>query len=176
MVLESRPRVRTSVLRVNTAEEVFRLAGEGSFWDPYNIWAIYIDALPRPGSGTVGGGGAVAVLPRGDVDGLLGQNPGDDRLCRWVGGLGHEIGHALGLPHPAPCDDQPTTPGCDVDLMYLGYGSYPACTLNAQQGEFLRDLAFFQPVALVAPPFNCTDLALDRAVAGVTPRAPQGST
>lgn len=51
---------------------------------------------------------------------------------RYVGGLGHEMGHSFGLPHPPGCDQgQPT---CDYDaLMWAGYASYPDTYLRPDE-------------------------------------------
>ena len=76
---------------------------------PDFVWVIYPDveeACDEPhelGAGRWG----LTILP--DIEGIT--NPGKefyrcgersyfDPIGRWIGGLGHELGHALGLPHP----------------------------------------------------------------------------
>ena len=57
-----------------------------------------------------------------------------------IGGLGHELGHALGLPHPPGCDPwDPMT--CDdleaLSLMHDGYAPYPDTYLLPDDKEIL---------------------------------------
>jgi hypothetical protein len=42
----------------------------------------------------------VACLPEDDLLGLTGAHPKQKNRRRWVAGMGHELGHALGLDHP----------------------------------------------------------------------------
>ena len=83
----------------------------------------------RIGAGTAG----LAILGEQDLQGLAGAPQTTDPcgvessapLGRWIGGLGHEFGHDLGLPHPPGCDQG--LPTCDSgSLMYLGYLDRPA--------------------------------------------------
>jgi hypothetical protein len=80
----------------NALQEAGRLVGARQN-DPANLWVIYSDAPGDKGRGTAG----VCVLPGDDLLGLTGQHPTQKNKSRWVGGLAHELGHALGLPHPA---------------------------------------------------------------------------
>lgn len=96
--------------------EGFSVTG-GFFNDPNNRWIYFIDAKPLPNQ-YIGGTSGVALLADGDVLGISQQLNG-----RWVGGLGHEMGHALTLPHPFDC---PGASHCITDLMYLGYLIYPS--------------------------------------------------
>jgi len=60
-------------------------------------------------------------------------------VCRWVGGLGHELGHTFDLAHPIPC------PGGSADgaLMCLGYITYPDTYLLPEDKEILEASPFF---------------------------------
>ena len=113
-------------------------------------WVLYVDVVHacnapgRLGAGLPG----LTMLPRQDMDGLIGAPYFDDcgvqynfPPTRYIGGAGHEFGHALGLPHPPGCDlGQPT---CDTNaLMWAGYLNYP--------GTYLRQ---DEKTALFASPF-----------------------
>ena len=114
-------------------------------------WVIYVDveeACDEPQELGAGGPG-LTILPRWDLEGLANpgpytecdEGPYDGHLGRWTGGLGHELGHAFGLPHPPGCDED--SPTCDIDaLMWLGYVSYP--------NTYLRD---DEKAILLASPF-----------------------
>lgn len=134
--------------------DAFAVTG-GRFNDPNNRWIFYIDADEACGQG-VGGTQGVALMPANDLRGLNnepriarcpGQQPDMSGYNRWVGGLGHELGHAFNLPHP---------PGCDPDgvncfggaharnsLMYFGYASYPITHLLAEDKNSLLGSGFF---------------------------------
>ena len=95
------------------------------------------------GAGTLG----LTMMGGWDLYGLA--TPGfrqcgyETGVDRWIGGLGHELGHALGLPHPPGCDDgsQP----CDVHaLMYLGYASWPHTYLRDDDMAVLRASPFIR--------------------------------
>jgi hypothetical protein len=130
----------------------------GGFNDEANRWIFYIDADPvcnQPGGIRTGGTNGVAVLPKNDLRGLIGQPsipicPGDHTdppnfKCRWIGGLGHELGHAFGLDHPPGCEPV-TGPNCPVKaLMWLGYTTYPDTFLLAQDISRLKLSQFFGP-------------------------------
>lgn len=146
----------------------FQLTG-GSFDDPNNRWVFYIDADPLC-SQYVGGTHGIALLPRNDLRGLVcdGNTPpcpdqGPDLLpiCRWVGGLGHELGHAFNLPHPTPggCP-APDTP-CSHALMWIGYSAYPdAYLLPSDKNSLLNSSLTTQFFTVLDPgpvPYLCTD-------------------
>ena len=140
----------------NVLSDGFALTA-AKFDDPKFRWVFYIDSENAVGQVT-GGAAGVAVLPQHDLLGLIGQTA--EPVCRWVGGLGHELGHALGLPHPPECEgptgDQ-SRPNCQ-SLMYLGYLTYPNTFLTTDDIDRLRQSPFI--VASERPPqeINCADL------------------
>jgi hypothetical protein len=73
-------------------------------------------------------------------------------LCRWVGGLGHELGHAFGLPHPAACDAGLS--GCpgNAALMWTGYAVYPNTALLADDKAALNRHGAFVPITVGPAP------------------------
>jgi len=120
-------------------EFFFRAVGDGfaatggGFNDPDAVWVYYIDADPACGQGT-GGTSGVALLPANDLRGLVGESnvppcigdpPDTSGVCRWIGGLGHELGHAFGLPHPPGCDQGTCSAEAFFSLMFFGYTVYP---------------------------------------------------
>jgi hypothetical protein len=129
----------------------FALTG-GAFFDPQNVWLYYVDADPGCNQ-TTGGTSGVALLPENDLRGLNGETtvpvcggpPGDQfPITRWIGGLGHEAGHAFGLPHPPGCDQG--LPACDSHaLMWLGFYDYPNTYLTQEEIQQLRQSPFFLP-------------------------------
>lgn len=100
---------------IRTLEDGFALTG-GFFDDPNNRW-IFINAATICENQGAGGTNGVAVLHGSDLDGLASSSPN-----RFIGGLGHELGHAFTLPHPAGC---PQTGDCWSPIMYLGYLIFP---------------------------------------------------
>ena len=148
----------------NATADGFAVTG-GSFYDPDDIWIFYIDAAPACGQAT-GGAASVALLPANDLRGLAGeptintctgaveayQGP-----CRWVGGLGHELGHALGLPHPAACEAG--SPDCPTyALMWFGYTTYPNTYLTTADRALLEQSAFISEVKLPTKVPSCTSI------------------
>lgn len=152
----------------------FALSG-GSFNDPNNRWIYYIDADPGCVNGKhqiVGGGSGVALLPANDLRGLTRQptiglcgQPADTRgPCRWIGGLGHELGHAFGLDHPPGCDPIGNCTGGGIDsnsMMFNGYAAYPNTYLLSENVNQLHRTGFFTVLALDGPRFDCNANPID---------------
>ena len=101
-----------------------------------HAWVIYADLDESCDQrGPLGRGGpGLTILHSGGLEGLIGnrlmyysacgRGPWPGPVTRFIGGLGHELGHALGLSHPPGCNDG--LPSCDRDaLMHLGYTIYP---------------------------------------------------
>ena len=95
------------------------------------------------------GGPGLTILHRGDLEGVTNpgpyfycdEGPYDGTLGRWIGGLGHELGHAFGLPHPPGCDEG--LPTCDHDaLIASGYSAYPETYLRADNKDVLTRSPF----------------------------------
>ena len=116
------------------------------------VWAIYIDVeFDCDGNGELGaGGGGITIVHGGDLEGLV--NPETYSLCGteprseygWIGGLAHELGHALGLPHPPGCEEG--LPSCDYDaLMWAGlYWDYPETYLTDEDKAILQTSPFLK--------------------------------
>ena len=141
----------------------FALSG-GGFNDPNNRWIYYVDADPVCGQ-VVGGTSGVALLPANDLRGLtgqpnippcVGQPPDSNGLCRWVGGLGHELGHAFGLPHPPGCDQGNCSEFAAHSLMYLGYIDYPNTYFLDDDKAALLATGFFSVLSPLEFSPNCT--------------------
>lgn len=126
-------------------------------------YIVYVDADHACGQSGAGGNG-LAILSANDLRGLAGEalipaceKPNTAEIpgrCRWIGGMGHELLHALGLPHS---DRYPTcqTALCrNTALMMHGYVAYPRAELLADEMAILRRSPFIRPHR-VAPPANC---------------------
>lgn len=137
----------------NVHGEVRRLLGTSPYYgDSNNIWLTYADSLPACNQ-IAGGGGGVALLHRSDLQALMQasfiEDPCGPNTLTWtytreVGGLGHEFGHAMGLPHPPGCDAPAAGVVCDANaLMWTGYGIYPNTYLTAENKAALRRTPWF---------------------------------
>ena len=115
-------------------------------------WVLYVDVLHtcnapgRLGAGTTG----ITMMPRQDLDGLIGARVIDDcgmewrqPIARYIGGAGHELGHALGLDHPPGCDQGRSS--CDHNaLMWTGYARYPNTYLREDDRRILLASPFIR--------------------------------
>ena len=145
---------RTPWFWQNVLHDGFAAMGAG-FHDPQNRWVFYIDAENEPDQ-AVGGTAGVALLPQHDLLGLIGRNifPGEDAVCRWVGGLGHELGHAFELPHPPGYESG----AFDRSLMGHGFRAYPDTFLNPQDIQRLNASPFFGSMKFDEPMPGCQRL------------------
>jgi hypothetical protein len=99
----------------NTLAETKRLVGAG-LQDSDHVWVAYSDGPGNKGRALPG----FAYLPEDDLLGLVGEHPTARNKLRWIGGLGHELGHALGLLHPVDIAKHRDA------LMWAGYADkYP---------------------------------------------------
>lgn len=135
----------------------FALIG-GGFNDPNNRWVFYVDADPACGQ-YIGGTQGVALLAANDLRGLTGQAnvpvcpnefPDTFGVNRWVGGLGHELGHTFNLPHPPGCDTGHCAGGSQAasSLMWTGYALYPSTYLLDENKTQLLTTNFFNVLSL----------------------------
>ena len=114
----------------NTLYEMQQQFGNGFNTINY-VYFVYV-AAPGGGAGTTG----FCALGDQDLKGLLGQNSENLNPNRWIGGGGHELGHAFGLPHPANQNGQA--------LMWTGYLLYPNCILQQSDKDILNASTFFR--------------------------------
>lgn len=149
----------------NVADDGFAHTN-GKYNDPNFRYVFYVDSDPPCGQLQGAGGDGVTVLPANDLRGLVGEKqvaicPNDPDygfgVCRWVGGLGHELGHALGLPHPPGCDAG--SADCDSnDLMWLGYSTYPKTYIRDSEQKLLKASPFFKVITAPATLPSCETL------------------
>ena len=135
----------------------------GSFYSRRLISVFYLDADRKPDH-YIGGASGVAVMPRDQVQGLLSNSYGamaGRPICAYVGALAHEIGHALGLPHPPKCE----VPGADQNagecrsLMNFGYLAYPKTNLLPDNRDHLGHSPFLGKASISPPTFDCAALS-----------------
>lgn len=140
----------------NVLNEAFPKTG-ATFNDPSNVWIFFVDAGAGCNQLSGGGTSGIVVLSHNDLRGLIGDEfldcngveypPWTFTPQRWIGGQGHELGHAYGLPHPPGCDDG--LPKCDYDaLMWTGfYNGFPNSTyLREDEKPILIAGTYFQSI------------------------------
>ena len=162
----------TSPQVCHLAHEADHYAGEGG-WDrvtedvqhcapvrnlaQWETWVIYPDVDPCGNSDfELGRGGSGKVnLHSGDLHGISISDSETYAPCDWpkrdrggwIGGLAHELGHALGLPHPDGCV---SGKGCDESvkydsLMWHGMYHYPETHLLDVDKAYLKKF-FSDPI------------------------------
>ena len=115
------------------------------------VWVLYVAVKEECGEehelGRGGSGVTMLQAAEGDFD--LGpyyycdEGPYERTSGGVIGGLGHELGHALGLPHPPGCDEG--LPTCDYDaLMHDGYTTYPNTYLRPDDKQVLWRSPFIE--------------------------------
>ena len=86
----------------------------------------------------------------------VGKSPDNAPICRWVGGLGHELGHSFELPHPPGCDPGSSGPCTDPDsLLWTGYAMYPNTYLRQEDKDTLNQSPFFSTMDLTTELSDC---------------------
>ena len=134
----------------NTLDELTRL-GAAKLNDPKARFMVYVDADHACGQSGAGGNG-VAVVSANDLRGLSGEKivPACDRAngaeiagrCRWIGGMGHELLHTLGLIHPDHSPACQTSQCRSEALMMQGYITYPKAILLEEEASLLNRSPF----------------------------------
>ena len=115
----------------NTFTEMMALLGNDWNTSTY-VYTVYVDAPGQTGAGATG----MAFLPEHDLKGLIGES--NEPVDRWIGGLGHELGHGFGLPHPP---DGSTY--WNSAIMGFGYITFPDAILTPSDKEMLLNSGFF---------------------------------
>jgi len=138
----------------NVAAEGFRVTG-GSYGSRKVVSIAYIDAEMAEGQHGGAGSAGHAVLHRLDIRGLMGKE--NTPVCRWVGGLGHELGHALGRRHPPECDGPRAngkSPGC-ASMMFTGMYKYPRTSFLEGDRLAFDESPFFAHLKFSGASFDC---------------------
>ena len=112
----------------NARNAVMELLGQDFKPEQYT-YLVYVDAPGTTGAGALG----FTAMPENDLLGLTDQM--EEPVARWIGGAGHELGHAFGLPHPE--NENPEA------LMFTGYVLYPNCILQDTDKTILSQSAYF---------------------------------
>lgn len=165
---KSSQQLQSGTFDSNLRAEANALTGLDVSNDPNDRWLLYLDAAAPCNNGT-GALGSAATFPANDLLGLTqqttldvcsGQPDTQQPRCRWVGGMGHELGHTLGLPHPRGCEDGDTTVTCPQNaLMWLGYITYPDAIFTSDDVARLNQDPQLQPEQLSGVPADCNQVA-----------------
>lgn len=138
---------------VNTWDKLFtdiQPCANVTFGSRHTDWVVYAAVNHRCNKpGPIGEGEAgLTFLGIQDLNGLIGQPVSECGQnfayppSRYIGGLGHEMGHTFGLPHPPGCDQG--LQSCDTNaLMWLGYVNYPDTYLRQDEITPLRKSPYF---------------------------------
>ncbi|MGV6809719.1 MAG: hypothetical protein ACWA5U_07575, partial [bacterium] len=119
--------------------------------DPENRWLLFVDSDVACDGEGIGGTNGFAVMGANDLRGLSNEEqiyncekdknvPQYNTPARWVGGLGHELGHSWLLPHPDGCEPQITSECPKEALMFLGYANYPDTFLLSTYPKVIENL------------------------------------
>ena len=130
--------------------------------DPDNVWLVYADADEACDILGAGAVAHLAVFPKNDLRGLLGEErvppcggePDTHGRCRWVGGMGLLMFFAMGVPSPPAeeCDDD-----CRAALFtWYGYTAFPEAAVNEDQKTFLSGTGFVSAVGLPDCELDCS--------------------
>lgn len=112
----------------NAKADIKALLGAGYDESKY-VYLTYVDAQGATGAGALG----FTAMPENDLLGLTGQMT--EGIPRWIGGAGHELGHAFGMKHPDNQNPQA--------LMWTGYTLFPNCILQDNDKTILNGSKFF---------------------------------
>ena len=136
----------------NTLDELTRL-GVAKLNDPQTRYIVYVDADHACGQSGAGGSG-LAVVSANDLRGLSGEKivPACERAngaeiagrCRWIGGMGHELLHTLGLIHPDRSPACQTAQCRSEALMMHGYVTYPNAIVLEEEVSILNRSLFMR--------------------------------
>ncbi len=111
----------------NALSEAHRTLGAQIF-DPNHAWVVFVDTPDINGAGK----GHFAYLTGNDLEIITGKNKNISSFDRLIGGVGHELGHAYGLPH------SPDIPENRNAIMWSGIHTYPDAFLTEDEKTILR--------------------------------------
>ena len=136
----------------NALDELTRL-GAAKLNDPEARYVVYVDADHACGQSGAGGNG-LAVVSANDLRGISGEAivPACEKAngaeivgrCRWIGGMGHELLHTLGLRHPDRSPACQTSQCRSTALMMQGYITYPNALLLDEETSSLLHTPFIR--------------------------------